>query len=519
MTRALRALLAIVVVWAAPSTAHGGVRRVAILIGNNTGFADEQALRYAERDVAKLAAVLRDLGGFHAEDVISLVGQNPATARRVLISINDQIRSDGDQAMLFVYFSGHADATGLHLGREAFAHDEILRLVRGSAATVRLLVIDSCRSGVVTRRKGGRSAPVFALNLDDTLASEGAIFLSASSGDEDAQESDDLQGSFFTHFLVSGLLGAADEDRDGHVELDEAYRYAYANTLRATSSTAAGTQHPTFRYDVRGQGKIVITSLGAARGARTMVTVPAGRDVLVFEESEHGPVIAEVGKQAPRRSLSLRPGRYFLRGRGENDLLEGAISVAANEPLVVDPASLRRVSYARLVRKGAGRGAARAVVLRAGGHSSVYGSAAPCVGGGAGYRVDSARYSLELEADGCWGGFDNFHLSSSTRELGGAVNAIHVWDLSRASVEFGAAVGATWMHQEFATTGVAPAREGGAAYVGVLSGVTFDVSPQTFVEVRATARTYFVGLQQGTEASELVARFAVVGTLGAGARF
>jgi len=73
--------------------------------------------------------------------------------------------------------------------------------------------------------------------------------LTASSPDEVAQKSDQLQGSFFTHSLVTALLGAGDSDGDAAIALDEAYRYAYEATLRATSQTLLGTQHPSFRYD------------------------------------------------------------------------------------------------------------------------------------------------------------------------------------------------------------------------------------------------------------------------------
>lgn len=34
----------------------------------------------------------------------------------------------------------------------------------------------------------------------------------------------EIRGSWFTHALVSGLLGAADRNRDGLVVLEEAYR-------------------------------------------------------------------------------------------------------------------------------------------------------------------------------------------------------------------------------------------------------------------------------------------------------
>jgi len=75
---------------------------------------------------------------------------------------------------------------------------------------------------------------------DSELKGEGLALLTASSANEDAQESDELKGSFFSHALISGLLGAADSNGDGDVVLEEAYHHAYESTLRATSRHPGG---------------------------------------------------------------------------------------------------------------------------------------------------------------------------------------------------------------------------------------------------------------------------------------
>lgn len=135
---------------------------------------------------------------------------------------------------------------------------ELAQLVRGSSATFRLLVVDACRFGSLTRIKGGQmEAPFFVPS--QSLAGEGMAFLTASAASEDAQESDELKSSFFTHAFVSGLMGAADTNADGGVSLGEAYRYAYDATLRATSRSFYGMQHPTFQYELRGQGALIVT--------------------------------------------------------------------------------------------------------------------------------------------------------------------------------------------------------------------------------------------------------------------
>src|SRR5262249_26956603 len=153
----------------------------------------------------------------------------------------------------------------------------------------------------------------------------------ATSESESAQESDALQGSFFTHYLVSGLLGAADGDGDGNVTLGEAYQYAYDNTLRATSRTLAGTQHPTFHYELGGQGEVVLTSQARATPDRAAIRFPPDKSYLLIRNGEDGPVVAEVGAHDRRRRLSVKPGRYFVRGRGAEFLLEGTVVLGPGE--------------------------------------------------------------------------------------------------------------------------------------------------------------------------------------------
>jgi hypothetical protein len=153
--------------------ARAEVQRFAVLIGNNEGERDEVALRYAESDAVKLRDVLVDLGNFRSENVTLLQGQAADSARRAIITVNDRIRtlSSGTDAVLFVYYSGHADASALHMGDSSFDLDELERLVRGSSAEVRLLVLDACRSGALTRVKGGKRKSGFSIQLDEQLVS------------------------------------------------------------------------------------------------------------------------------------------------------------------------------------------------------------------------------------------------------------------------------------------------------------------------------------------------------------
>ena|GEM_PF-6380300 len=180
------------------------------------------------------------LGDFDAANLLLMRGQTAESVRSALIALNERIRDSMSQAdthaVLVVYYSSHADSHALHLGDSQLPLSELRQLARGSAASFRLVVLDACRSGSLTRVKGRRRTGALELTgagMPSDVPNDGVAFLTASSASEDAQESDELGSAFFTHAFVSGLFGAADGDGDGEVVLDEVYRYAYEATLRA----------------------------------------------------------------------------------------------------------------------------------------------------------------------------------------------------------------------------------------------------------------------------------------------
>jgi hypothetical protein len=489
---------------AAGGRARADTGRYAVVIGDNRGAADEPLLRYAEDDAARIARVLRELGGFPAENTLVLAGENADSVRRALIAMNDRIRNApgaGARAMLFVFFSGHADATALHLAGTTLDHGQLRQLVRGSAAAMRLLVVDACRSGAITRVKGGRDAAPFAIALDGGQGGEGAVFLTSSSANEDAQESDEIRSSFFTHALASALMGAGDADGDGRVVLEEAYRYAYEGTLRASSRTLAGPQHPTFQYDLRGQGQIVLTTLDQRGADRGFLTFPAGRGYLVMQGDAGGAVIAEVGAHDRTRRLNVRADRYFVRGRGPGYLLEGSVTVAAGETRGADDAGLQRIDYARLVRKG-GRLEATLVQGPEAGYElrSPLGGATFCQGVFAGYAVETSRLTVLPRIAACHSTFQNGDLAANADELGGRVTLAHAWDLPGVTVDLGVSAGASLLRQTFVVArGVAPARNTLAGQLGANVGVVYDLPRGFYLRGDVAGESYFYRLQDRSD--------------------
>lgn len=330
-------------------------RKFALLVGHNDGGPGTTRLRYAESDTEKLHSVLRELGGYREEDVVRILG---GTAEAVMLGLSDleaKIRAarsdDGAHTTLLVYYSGHGKEGSLRLGATRLPMAALRQLLQGSSADMKLGIIDACESGAITREKGGRRGPSFLLDSDDRDAGHGLILITSSADSESSQESDDLAGSFFTHYLTSGLRGDADESGDRRVSLGEVYAYTYHKTVNITAHTRAGTQHPTYSYDFKGNGDIILTDL--SRGASGVSFDASIRgDFLIFDMKLER-VAAEIKKVAGApRSIALPPGDYVLKKRLPDHLRMRRFSLSANTYVSVDESAMERVEFENDYAKG-----------------------------------------------------------------------------------------------------------------------------------------------------------------------
>ncbi len=343
----LLALLAPAAARAAPT------ERLAILVAHPEGGPDTEPLRYPHVDALKMGAVLTELGGFGPDDLTLLISPSPDEVIASLADVRarvDAARARGARTLLLFYYSGHAAAGDLRLGEGRLPMRDLRAGLQRSGADVQLAFLDACESGAMTRLKGGRRAPSFVVDVEPDRDASGYVVITSSSALEASQESDELRGSFFTHHLVSGLRGAADRTGDGAVSLEEAYAYAYHRTVAQTAGTRGGTQHPTFTYDLRGNGAVTLTRLGG-RGA--LLFPPAGEGRYLVYDRGRDLVVGEVDKRAgtPAR-LSVAPGRYVVKKREANHLLLQEVTVGAAEQRALDDGAFEAVAFEDDVTKG-----------------------------------------------------------------------------------------------------------------------------------------------------------------------
>ena len=241
-------------------------------------------LRYTVNDAEALYEVLTGPGGFRKEHVLLLTDktERKPTLRNMKWALGTFLaRSAKKDDTVFMFFAGHgapevdqrglerdglakylvpADADGDDLYSTALPMDELQAIFGRIEAERVVAFLDACYSGAA----GGRTFAAKATragNLDDQFLerltrSKGRAIITASRPTEVSMELDELKHGIFTYFLVQGLKGAADLNRDGIVTLQELYEYVEQRVAQK-SRAVGGNQHPIMKGELEGTLPIV----------------------------------------------------------------------------------------------------------------------------------------------------------------------------------------------------------------------------------------------------------------------
>lgn len=323
--------------------------RVVIAVSSAKGSGSDRALKHAARDADRVSDAFVRFGDVPRDYVVRVTEPSKAALDQAFAKARALAsRTRPEEAMVFFYFSGHGDKRALHLHGEEVSLSEISEKMASVPASLRVVLTDACRTQD-GRAKGPEAEPGFAISLAPPTA-KGAVWIHASAEGEVAQESDALQAAVFTHFFVSGLLGAADVDGDKRITLSEVYTYAYNQTLFRTSQVSGVLQRPEVDASVKEFSPIVLTRITAAM-ATLRLPQSADTQYLVYTASAHA-AYAEAWSASDRRvAIGLPAGRYIVHRRGaRSGALE--LSVSRGEERLLESSDFRDIPEETLAQKG-----------------------------------------------------------------------------------------------------------------------------------------------------------------------
>jgi len=307
-------------------TAKAVTKRFAIAVGSNYGGKDRVKLKYGVSDAESIIEVFEELGGVSREDCLLLVEPDVKTFYTEIGKFQVKIekaKSEYSRVEVIFYYSGHSDEEYILLGDEKISYENFRETINSTDADVRIAILDSCASGAFTRLKGGKKRLPFL--LDTAYDTKGYAVMTSSSSTEASQESDLIKSSFFTHYLISGMRGAADVTRDGRVTFNEAYQFAFNETLTETAKTMSGPQHPHYNIQTSGTGDVVMTDI-----RKSSALLILGEDISgkVFIHDKMDMLVVELTKPSGQTvELGMEEGEYRIINIPEAQVFEFKITL------------------------------------------------------------------------------------------------------------------------------------------------------------------------------------------------
>jgi len=243
---------------AATAAAQTGGQTYALLVGISKYAKPELSLQFANADASVFGKLLESpLGGSVPSGNVLLLTDDKATTAAVRNGFQDFLkRRAGKNDTVVILIAGHGtvetpgsknafiltyDSDPQDLTSTALGMNELQSLFEEQLSKVGrvLLFVDVCKAGTI----GTIHNTTVASNVQQLGDIQGDLFgLLASRPREVSLEGPEFGGGHgvFSYFVIKGLEGAADENKDGVVDADELIKYVSDQVPMAT----ANKQHP-----------------------------------------------------------------------------------------------------------------------------------------------------------------------------------------------------------------------------------------------------------------------------------
>ncbi len=262
-------------------------RKYALLVGISA-FEDSKItqLKYADDDARAVRSFLQTPrgGGFAAEDTLVLVDRDASLSavRRAMSEFVSRAKPDD---LLVIFLATHgthdpyapqnlyfvaSDTKVNDIAGTGYSMTEFYsQLQQNCRARRMVLFVDACHSaGIIEPVPGARllTHNLVSLYAEKLLyAGEGKAVLTASDVSESSLENAKWGGGHgvFTHFVLKGLGGKADRDRDGLVTVEELFGYVRQSVRTETEFK----QNP--RLLVSSNGRLALSTVAQAPPRRS----------------------------------------------------------------------------------------------------------------------------------------------------------------------------------------------------------------------------------------------------------
>ncbi len=209
-------------------------------------------LKYTDDDAYHLYAFLKSPeGGAVPDEQITVLIDEDANKEQIIRTMKRKFhKADANDVIVF-YFSGHgfdgsfipSDYDGKN---NLLSHSDLISVLESSQAKHKVVFADACHSGSLQQNNALAAKAPYSKKLSDYYnqfndSNGGLALLMSSKETEYSLEDHGLRQGVFSHYLMRGLKGEANADKDRKISISELYDYVSHNVRRYTGNI----QNPT----------------------------------------------------------------------------------------------------------------------------------------------------------------------------------------------------------------------------------------------------------------------------------
>jgi hypothetical protein len=200
-------------------------------------------LRYTDDDAYRFYAFLKSLeGGALPDEQIRILIDEEATLKGVTDALQGVMDNAGPKDLLIFYFSGHGlNGSFLPIDFDGYnnklTHEDLAKMFNACKAKYKVCIADACHSGsLISMRSGDPENSISQYYQTLSKSISGTALIMSSKGDETSLESAGLRQGVFSHFLIRGLKGEADKNKDKVISVREIFDFVYSNVRAYTGN-------------------------------------------------------------------------------------------------------------------------------------------------------------------------------------------------------------------------------------------------------------------------------------------
>jgi len=214
---------------------------------------------YADHDARIVAEYLTKVMGYPEENIVTLLNDRASFVDFAKYFEKWLPNNVEENSTVFVYYSGHGapnpntgnaylvpyDGDPSFIEQTGYSLKRLYKNLNKLPAKEIIVVLDSCFSGAGGRSVIAKGARPLVMNMDkQVFHSDRIAILTASAVNQISSTHEKKGHGLFTYFLLKGLKGDADTNRDGTINMGELYGYISPNVERIARKVYNNEQTP-----------------------------------------------------------------------------------------------------------------------------------------------------------------------------------------------------------------------------------------------------------------------------------